>query len=141
MIQLVPFWENFYLKENVKLDVKLKYFIVSPYQKKEFAFFANIFQRILYLLKILLICLEITEVSLLNNITICSCVNQTVSSLGDTFTSKLKSPSTSFINSYFFSYIRDIFLSSGDIFLYIAVIYVKCCIFVVKNKINIAFSW
>ena len=32
--------------------------------------------------KILLICLEITEVSLLNNITICPCVNQTVSYLG-----------------------------------------------------------
>ena len=72
------------------------------------------------------------------------CVNQTVSSLGDTFTftSKLKSASSSFIiNSYFFSYIRDIFLSSRGIFLYIAIIYVKCCIFVVKHKLNIAFSW
>lgn len=38
MIQLVPFWKKFNLKENVKLDVKLKYFIVSPIKKKNLHF-------------------------------------------------------------------------------------------------------
>lgn len=51
MIQLVLFWKKFNLKVNFKLDVKLKYFLVLPYHKKEFVFFKNCFQYIFYLLK------------------------------------------------------------------------------------------
>ena len=53
--------------------------------------------------KILFICFPIVLTSLSNNIDNSIRFNHTVSSLGETLTSKLKSPSSNLINSYLFS--------------------------------------